>query len=258
MIIEYQRPKTIEDAIRLLSRKTPRTIPLAGGSSINKPSKEKVAVVDLQALELNQLSIQSNRIELGAMLTLQDLLDEISSHDNSKVMVSEGLIKAIHHEASQNLRNIATIAGTLVAADGRSPLTTALLALNASLSMMPKEEIRLGDLLPQREQALSGKLITMIRIPSNSRLAYEYVARSKADLPIVCAAVGYWPKGRIRVALGGYGVRPVLVVDGKNGNGVEQAAKSAYSNAGDIWASSEYRSEMAGILTSRCFNQLIS
>ncbi len=58
MIVEYHRPETVEEALQLLNRQQPETLPLAGGSVINQPSTRKIAVVDLQALGLNDLREQ--------------------------------------------------------------------------------------------------------------------------------------------------------------------------------------------------------
>jgi hypothetical protein len=77
------------------------------------------------------------------------------------------------------------------------------------------------------------------------RLAYEYVARTPADWPLVCAGVAAWPSGRTRVALGGFGEAPWLAMDGPTAHGAEFAAADAYSQAGDAWATAEYRREMA-------------
>jgi len=81
------------------------------------------------------------------------------------------------------------------------------------------------------------------------------VARSPADLPIVCAAVAKWPSGRTRVILGGYGESPLLAMDGPNPQGADIAARDAYREAGDQWASAEYRSDVAAKLTRRCIDE---
>ena len=247
MILEYHRPRTVEEALELLARPSPVTLPLAGGSALNRPSPEPVAVVDLQALGLNTWEKRGHTLVLGATLTLQALLDVPD--------LPEALLKAIHHEASYNLRQVATVAGTLLAADGRSPFTTALLALDASLewarSGAELETITLGDLLPLRAGRQRGGLVTRVILPLNARLAYNYVARTPADRPQVCAAVAVWPSGRTRVTLGGYGSAPLLAMDGPEAGGVEAAARSAFSQAGDEWASAEYRQEAAAVLASR-------
>src|SRR5690606_22039911 len=93
-------------------------------------------------------------------------------------------------------------------------------------------------------------------LPLNVHLAYEYVARTPADRPVVCASVARWPSGRTRVALGGYGAAPVLVLDGPEPGGAEAAAADAYSDAEDEWASAAYRSEIASVLVRRCLEEL--
>ncbi|MCJ7661114.1 MAG: FAD binding domain-containing protein, partial [Anaerolineales bacterium] len=133
MIIEYHRPQTLEDALALLARTEPVTLPLAGGSALNRPSTEAVAAVDLQSLGLDTISKRANYLDLSAMLTLQTLLDFFHSSVADDHVLQEAFIKAIQHEATYNLRQVATVAGTLVSAGGRSPFTTAMLALDASI-----------------------------------------------------------------------------------------------------------------------------
>lgn len=254
MIVEYHRPTVLEEALHLLGRSQPITVPLGGGTALKHSFKDPVAVVDLQALRLDALQTQGNSLILGATLTLQKLLEGLGTHP----MASE-LRRAILHEATYNLRQVATIAGTLVAAGGRSPFTTALLALDAEITLLPGEEtLSLGDLLPLRAEQLRGRLITQITLPLNARLAYEYVARTPADQPIVCAAIARWHSGRTRLALGGYGDAPVLAFDGGEPDGATTAARNTYAEAGDMWASAEYRSEIAAILVERCLEKINS
>lgn len=251
-IIEYHRPETLDEALDLLAREKPHTLPLAGGSSLNKPNPLPIAVVDLQRLGLDGFEQQGNNLHLGATFTLQSLLEELEA-----ISTLAALQQAIRHEATYNLRQVGTVAGTLVSADGRSPFTTAMLALDADIQMMPGEErIGLGDLLPLRSERLAGKLITRVTIPANARLAYHFVARSPADRPIVCAAGALWLSGRFRLALGGYGGSPSLVVDGQGASGAREAARSTYAEAGDQWATAEYRKDAAAVLAGRCAEEL--
>jgi len=248
MIIEYHRPQTLDEALSLLARSGLKTLPLGGGTLLNRPSDERFAVVDLQALGLNALERRGNSLSLGAMVTLQALLESPGLHP--------ALDAAIRHEASYNLRQVATLAGTLVSADGYSPFATALLAMDASLELKsattPASRMSLGDFLPVRGDDLSGRLITSMTLPLNVSLAYEAVARAPFDLPIVCVALARWPSGRTRLALGGFGDAPVLALDGPEPGGIEVAARNAFSQAGDEWASAEYRQDVAATLAQRC------
>lgn len=244
MIVEYNRPTTLEDALKLLARVEPRSVPLAGGTALKQREAGAVAVVDLQALNLAGVQPRGQTFEIGAMTTLQALLE----HED----LPEALREVILHEAGYNLRQSATAAGTLVAADGRSPFATACLALDAQLVIQPGERVvSLGEFYSLRQEYLKGSLIVQVRLPVNAALAYEFSARSPKDLPVVCAAAARWPGGRTRLALGGYGKSPVLALDGPEPGGALEAARNACENAGDEWASAEYRREIAGILAER-------
>jgi CO/xanthine dehydrogenase FAD-binding subunit len=248
LIEEYYRPQTLAEAISLLERTAIETLPLGGGSVIARPVARPIAVVDLQDLGLATCLERGNWLDLGATLTLQALLEF--------PRLPQALRKAIQHEATRNLRQVATIAGTLVAASGRSPFASVLLALDALLVLQPgDEEVPLSDLYSWREHKLHRRLIKCVTVPLNASLAYEYVARTPADLPIVCAAVAQWPSGRTRIVLGGFGKAPQLALDGPEPGGAEVAARAAYSQAEDEWATAEYRQEIAALLVRRCLGQ---
>ena len=188
-------------------------------------------------------------MEIGATVTLQQLLEN--------EYTPEALKSALKLEAPLNIRNAATVAGTLVAADGRSTLATALLALDARLTIQPDdEEIEIGSFLPLRDNNLRGKLITAITIPLNAKLAFESVARTPVDKPIVCAVLAIWPSDRTRLALGGYGKAPLLAMDGTESEGLEEAARNAFHEATDEWASAEYRMDVAATLVKRCLEAM--
>ncbi len=261
MIPFYHRPETLDEALALLAQ--PHTLPLAGGTAINTPAFKKAqpadfAVVDLQALGLNKIRKAGNNLEIDACVTLQQLLE--STH------APEVLKQAIRLESALNIRNAASVAGTLVTCGGRSTFGTMLLALDGRLTVDggpqtmengPQSTVHaLGDLFALRSDLLQYKLITKISIPLNAKAAFEMVARSPADLPIVCAAVAQWTSGRTRLALGGWGKSPLLAMDGTEADGLEAAARNAFHEAADEWASAEYRTDVAGTLAKRCLETL--
>ena len=99
-------------------------------------------------------------------------------------------------------------------------------------------------------------LITQISIPLNTKFAFEYVSKTPSDKPLVCAAVSQWNSGRTRLVLGGYGKSPLLAMDGTEADGIEAAAKNAYHEANDEWASAEYRMDVAATLAKRCLESM--
>jgi putative selenate reductase FAD-binding subunit len=250
MITQYHRPHTLEEALKLLS--LPDTRPLGGGTNLTKCGDETFSVVDLQDLKLDKVNKTGNKLEIGATTTLQNLQESTYCPKDLKV--------AIELDAPLNLRNMGTVAGSLLTCDGRSPFGTAMLALDAICSLLSDKQstINLGDILPLREELLRGKLITSIEIPLNANLAYESVARTPTDKPIVCAALARWPSGRTRLVLGGWGQIPKLAMDGNEPGGLEEAARYVAAEADDEWASAAYRMDVASILAKRCLERLVS
>lgn len=247
MITHYHRPETLQEALVLVAK--PDIYPLGGGIQLSQFSNAEYEVVDLQALALNEIAKKGNTLEIGATATLQALLETPELPDALK--------KAIQHEAALNIRNSATVAGTVVASDGRSPFAAMMMGLDADVTVNSEQESvtsKLGDLLPLRDEVLTGKLITKISIPLNVTAGYEYVARTPADKPIICVALTQWAGGRTRLVLGGWGLSPSLAMDGKGADGIETAAKNAAHDATDQWASAEYRMDVAATLAKRCLS----
>ena len=251
MIREYHRPKSVDAALALLARKETPTLPMGGGTLLNRPGGEVFDVVDLQATGLDHLEPEGNSLTIGATVPLEKLAGYIG--------LPQGLVHAIQLELPVNLRQLATAAGQLVAAGGRSTYTCAMLALDARLVWAPGAvEISLGDWLPLRSSRKPGSLITSIKIQRRSSLVFESIGRTPEDRPLICLAAARWPSGRTRIAMGGIGDAPVVVFDGPDAGGADVACQDAYSRAGDAWASAEYRSEMAAVLARRAVTALTS
>lgn len=251
MITAYHRPKTMDEALTLLTQ--PNRTPLGGGTLLSKPTTDPVEAVDLQALNLGTIEKQGNSLKIGATVTLQELLESGHCPDELK--------SAIKLEAPLNLRNAATVAGTLVSCDGRSTFAAALFALDAKLeqarsvdSQIETQISNIGDLLPIRNT--QGWLITSITLPLNTKFAFDYVSRTPADKPIVCAALAQWNSGRTRLVLGGYGKSPLLAMDGTEAEGIETAARNAFHEAADDYGSAEYRMDVAATLAKRCLESI--
>ncbi|MBL8102535.1 MAG: FAD binding domain-containing protein [Anaerolineales bacterium] len=240
MITAYHRPQTLDEALALLSQ--PNTLPLGGGTLLSQRTSDSVSVVDLQRLGLDTLRVKGNDLEIGATCTLQSLLE--SEH------CPQTLKTAIKLEAPINIRNVASVAGTLVASDGRSPFATMLLAMDAKITIVSGQTsvVGIGEFLLTRPRGL----ITQISLPLNAKTAFEFVSRTPADKPIVCAVLAQWNSGRTRLTLGGYGKSPMLAMDGTEADGLDTAAQNAYHEANDEWASAEYRMDVAATLVKRC------
>lgn len=247
MIIEYNRPETMEEAFKLLARQNPQTVPLAGGSTLSHAQGDPLAVVDLQNLGLNKIEIHENTLCIGAAATLQQIYDFPGTPDALKT--------SIQWEVSSNLRNTSSLAGTLVMADGRSVIATILLAMGAHFTWMPQnKDIFLEDWLTGRTIP-KGTLITEIQIPLNGQIHCESIGRTPADTPVVIVSVFQHTSSQKRIAVGGFGPSPLLAANGVlSTDEAVHAVKKIFKDADDAWASAEYRKNAASILTRRLLN----
>lgn len=249
MISEYFRPTSLDEVLSLLTEEAKNRKPLGGGTSLSRQQTDAFGVVDLQDAGLDQIELTNQEITVGAMARMEHLL----AYPNIPVEIK----RAIQIDSAENMRNMATLGGWLITSGGRSILTTVLLALDASLTWEPdSQEIRLGDWLPLRDQAPPGVLMTKVNWYSKAHVAFEYVARSPKDRPILVVAVAQWGSGRTRVALGGFGGVPIIAVDGPDSSGVDLASRDAYFEADDQWATAQYRREVAAKIALRCVQRL--
>jgi len=225
MIIEYERPERMEDAIRLLSRKGISSKPLGGGTILSKKNATgDVAVVDLQRLGLDFIEKTEDQVHVGATCTLQQLI-------LNEAIPSE-LKNAADREVNLHMRNMATVGGTIISADGCSPVLTALTALDAKLTWQPGlKEVMLGEWLPLRKSSAPGLLIEKLTIAINNNLKCRFLARSPQDYPMASVAIARKQGGTIRIILGavkeGY---PVVIFDGDYAaNGLDSVKKTCDS-----------------------------
>ena len=243
MIVEYQRPNSEDEAIALLSRSTPKTVLLGGGTILSK-TRDELAVVDLQNLGWNQIKSSGDHTFVGSCTTLEALLEHYG--------VNSAIGKAITIDAGKNIRDMATLGGTLAAIDGRSALMTVLLALGVELVLKPGDmKITLDRWFAERTENKLPKLISEVQFPDVEYAGFESVGRSPLDKPILCCAVAVLSQKRMRIAFGGFGDQPVLAYDAapmdEYGNAVEKALRDAQ----DEWASAQYRLEIGRLLAQR-------
>jgi CO/xanthine dehydrogenase FAD-binding subunit len=242
--LKYHRPKTLDEALDLLADGRP----LAGGTRLTPDRRAQTELVDLQDLGLDYIEEEDKHFRLGAMLRLQDLT-------TADIELPVALINSCRLEAGLNIRNVATVGGSIMAGDGRSPFLTVLLALEASLIFAGQDKPQSLDQLLEKRDA--PELLMEIQLANAEHIAFEQVARSPADRPIVCACVARYGDG-FNASLGGHGRRPIMVASRAKGAGLAELAAAAFTDAEDKWASAEYRADVASRLVDRLVGKVSS
>lgn len=238
----YHRPDTIEAALALLAHADADATVLAGGTVINgSADHDPIELVDLQGLGLDAIQADGERLSIGAMARLQDVVDSD--------LVPAPIRDLAHREAPNTIRHAATVGGTVGAADPESELLAGLLAYDAVVSVVHSigsESIPLEELLEDRDRLGLG-IITAVTIAVGGDAASERTARTPADRPIVMAIGHRGADGSLRLAMTGVAGTPVLV---------DRDDLGSLQPPGDFRGSSDYRRQLAAVLTGRVLARL--
>ncbi len=262
---EYHRPATLNQACRYLLRQYPRTVPLAGGTWLvahRDPTIE--AVVDLSALRLAYVRCSNRRIRLGAMTSLQTLLDTPAIQELANGM----LMEALNQSAPRAIRNVATLGGTLIAGTPFSEVGLVLLALDARVVIHAPTEYLIplqtfyANLFADLPQA---GILTEVVIPQPTAklgTALASVRHTPQTQPVVNAAALVLRAGHVcrfsRLVLGGVAVHPLrlpeieeMISYRKINAAMCDRVAAAVQQMAFLWPISEYQREMAGVVVAR-------
>jgi CO/xanthine dehydrogenase FAD-binding subunit len=244
MILEYHRPNDMDEALRLLDRGSPPTVPLAGGNLISRKTSADFAVVDLQNLGLNKIFEVGQAVNIGAMVTLEELFTHPA--------IPEAVKESVYIDATVNIRNTATVGGAIAAGTGASALLTALLAMDSQVDWLPGNlHQALGEFFSLKNKIRPGKLIVNIQLSLQANVRMAFVGRSPLDPPFLIVAVSSWPSGRTRLALGGKVKAPILALDGTTQDGIIEAGINACSHLSNQWISENYLKHTTSKLIQR-------
>ncbi len=278
---EYQAPKTLDEALRMLGRHGDEAKILAGGHSLLPMMKLRLAspryVVDIGRLRgMDYIREDGDKVAIGALVT------------HAEIAASE-LLRAkcplLPETASQigdmQVRNRGTIGGSIAHADPAADYPAAILALDAEMIVQSSSGKRtipaaefFVDLLTT--QIRPGEILTEVRVPvkrAGEGMAYKKFHQPASGFAIVGAAARILAtrEGKIEdIALGMTGVgskayRATAVEKALRGkNATEELVAEACGKAaqgvdplGDIFASPEYRREMASVFARRAITEAL-
>jgi len=243
--LSYARPINWDELRDLQSEFSGHIMYLTGGDYHPKVGDHVAMMIDLQELDLDQVSYTEETIILGGLINLQQLGEALESVD---------LNEAISIEAGVNLRNSLSLTNYVKASNGRSSVQLCLNALEVKYKLAGEEN-------PESySQVLTTKLgenfIEEIQIPNPVSLAFAAVGRSPKDQPIVAVAASRRSGNRIHIACGGledlWAEFDLFTGDDDGENTIRQL----FRDADDAWASAQYRQETAAVLLSRCLQKL--
>jgi probable selenate reductase FAD-binding subunit len=237
----YHRPKSIDEALKLLVQKGQSAAILAGGTGLVPELDDDVTdLIDLQSLGLKQVEFTEDRVTVGSMTRLQTIVD-------NDVMPA-AVRGAAKMEGPNTLRNAATVGGALVGGNWESEFCAALLAFDARVTVKTAGELCEISLEEFVANEYPDGIVTQVSFALDGTAAYERVARTPADSPIVAVIGRRDAAGEIKLAFCGVADRPVLL----SGEEVQ-----TLNPPGDFRGSPEYRRAVAGVLADRVTRALV-
>ena len=260
--VEYARPGSVEEAIRLLAGHEGARA-LAGGQTLVNVMKARAAspdvLVDLNRLEeLREISVSGDTLVLGAMATYTQIIG------SSEVEVSRSILgEVVAQIADVQVRNRGTIGGNVCSSDPTNHLPPLLLALDASFTIrgadgertVPAADFFLGVYMTA---VAEGELLLSISVPAagNAADGFAAVTIGREGTCIDSAAACLSGDGA-RIAIGCVDAVPVLVEpDGTEPDAVRGAvAAAALDPPSDVHGSGDYRRRLAEVCAVRAVEQ---
>jgi carbon-monoxide dehydrogenase medium subunit len=254
--VEYARPASVQDALRLLSEHDGARA-LAGGQTLINVMKARAAspdvLVDLSALdELRGIDLGADgTLTLGAMVTCTEIVESVEAR--ARPILGE----VCSQIADVQVRNRGTIGGNLCSNDPTNHLPPLIVALGATMTILgaegerqvPADEFFLGVYMTA---VAPGELLMRVSIPPGRSDGFASVPIGRDGTCIVNASASL-DVGVPRLAIGCVDAVPVLLTPG---SADEDTVREAVRGAGlappaDVHASADDRRHLAEVLATR-------
>jgi aerobic carbon-monoxide dehydrogenase medium subunit len=262
--VQYARPRTVEEAVGLLSAHDGAR-PLAGGQTLVNVMKARAAspdvLVDLHDLEdlRGVRDLGNGSVEIGAMTTYSQLVSDQAAGARSIL----GQVAATI--ADVQVRNRGTVGGNVCSNDPTNHLPPLFVALDATFTIVgaagaertvPADEFFVGVYMTA---AGPGELLTKITIPPGGQDGFAALTIGRDGTGIVTVAASL--NGGARIAIGCVDAVPVRarhmeerIGSDFSDDNVRAAADglgATLDPPGDVHATAEYRRHLAEVLAAR-------
>ena len=276
--INYESPKTVADAVKLLAAHGEKARPLVGGTDLiiqlRAGTRRPEYVVDLKHIpEMSRTSFDMQHgLHLGAAVPC------IEIHENADMRrYYPGLTEAAHLIGSLQIQSRASVGGNLCNGSPAGDATPALIALGAKARVVgPKGErtvpVETFITAPGRTVLQPGELLVELLIDApakHSSDAYlRFIPRNEMDIAVVGVGaaltldIGDDRVVDARIALGAVGPTPIFAAEASKSLVGKKLDAAAIENAGrlatsvatpidDMRGTAEFRRHIVGVLTRR-------
>jgi len=231
---------------------------ILGGMLWLKMGRKKIGTaIDLTSLGLNLIEEDEDSFKIGCMCTLRDL--ETSSSLN--IYFNNLFSNSVEHIVGVQMRNMATVGGSIYSRFGFSDVLTALLSLDSYVELFK------GGIVPLNKYAdmpLDNDILIKIIIKKDGRkINYLSHRMSSTDLPVLTCAVSNAAE-KWNVVIGARPGKAVLTQFSLSENPKKEDIDSIVSHILDntifgtnCRGSEKYRKILADVLVRRNIEEII-
>lgn len=192
----YARPETVEEAYELL-RKGRMNRVLGGGVWLRLQDRRISTVIDLSACGLDKVEETEDSFRIGAMVTLHQL----ETHEAFNDATCHVFEHAVRDIVGTQMRNCATVGGSVFGRFGFSDVLTALLALDCEVELVGAGTVSLATFA---NMPYERDILTHIVVRKHDYAAsFAAVRRSATDFPVLNVCAARWDGWHVAV-----GARP--------------------------------------------------
>ena len=255
-IREYKKAESLEEAWQLNQKRPNRVI---GGMIWLKMENINVGTaIDLSGLGLDTIEETDEGFSIGAMVTLRQL----ELHPGLAAYTEGAVRESVRHIVGVQLRNLATVGGSIYSRFGFSDVLTMFLALNASVELYKGGVMPLAD---YAQRPYDRDILVRVLVPKEAaRFCYQSVRNSQTDFPVLTCAAARLEDGSIRAAIGARPGKAVLFTAAPQAGETAEAfggrfaaeVKESIKTESNLRGSAEYRRHLAGVLAKRAVCRL--
>jgi CO/xanthine dehydrogenase FAD-binding subunit len=255
--LDYERPESVDEAVKLLAAREDARA-LAGGQSLVNVMKTRVASPEL-LVDLNRIDALRGIGESGGGLTIGAMTTYAAIVESPEVATARPILAEVARTiADVQVRNRGTIGGNVCSNDPTNHFPPLLAALGADFTIrgVDGERTVTADEFFEGVYVTAvhpGELLTSIRVSAKgaARDGWAAATLGKDGTAIVDVAATV-SGGNARIAIGCVAATPVVVTASADETAVKDAVGAAdLDPPSDVHASADYRRHLAQVLAAR-------
>ena len=248
-IKNYVRVQSLEEAYDLCQKKN--NVVLGGMLWLKMQRRSIGTAIDLSDLGLNQIEEDGEFYRLGAMVSLRTM----ERHHGLNELTQGAMKESLRHIVGVQLRNLATVGGSIYSRFGFSDVLTLFLAMDCSV------ELYKGGIVPLREYAerpYDRDIVVRLLVRKEAAdYCYQSVRNSQTDIPVLTCAAARLQDGSYRFAVGARPLKAVLYEEpAAPAQQLAETIQQQVVTGSNMRGSAEYRRHLTGVLVRRAAEEL--